>query len=327
MGADDEIVCQIHRKSLNARRTKRVKRFLFDLVLGIVLALLVFLYFLKNRPNRVLSKAPGLGGMLPPSAWGAFGDPYRSMKGGNIMTNLIAHCGTNYVTEDAVRNVPVVAGTETWQPIHHSVLVKTLEKSVVNAGMHIQSRRYSLSKDGLKMFGVWILDRYDTEMSYAFGLRNSMNKTLAAGVCAGTNVLVCDNLAFMGDLVQLRRHTKLIHDDLPKICEAAVQSIATKLRAFAQWHKQLRTYVLRRVQAELLTFKAIERGIINPSQFKTFFGLYFEPNAQYGSPDLYCWHEAVTELLRGKSLFMNFERNRKLNRLCQEYISCYGNRL
>lgn len=243
------------------------------------------------------------------------------------MSHLIAHRNTSYVSEDAVIDVSRIKGTDTWVPLHHADLISALENSVVNAGMSIQDRRYSLSGDGMRMFGLWILDRCDAERSFAFGLRNSMNKTMAAGVCAGVNVFVCDNLAFMGDLIQLRRHTKLITEDIPKICDAAVASIATKLRAFADWHKKLRTYTLRRVQAELLTFRAIACGVIKPSQFMAFHGLYFDQGAPYAKPDLYSWHEAVTHLLRRKSLFANFEGNRKLNRLCSGYISQYGSRL
>jgi hypothetical protein len=240
------------------------------------------------------------------------------------MSALIAHCDTNIVTEETVMAAPAVQGTATWNPVHHSVLIRTLERSIVGTGMQIQDRRYSLSRDGLKMFGVWTLNRHDAEMAYAVGLRNSMNKSMAAGICAGTNVFVCDNLSFAGDLVQFRKHTKLIDDDLPRICEAAVDAIGSKLGAFAEWHKKLKKYVLRRVQAELLTFKALCTGVISPSEFKRFFSLYFDENALYGKPDLYSWHEAVTYLLKSKSLFSNFDKNRRLNRLCEAYIAAYG---
>ncbi len=42
----------------------------------------------------------------------------------------------------------------------------------------------------------------------ALGLRTSNNKTMAIQICAGLAVFVCDNLAFRGDMIALRRkHT------------------------------------------------------------------------------------------------------------------------
>jgi hypothetical protein len=42
----------------------------------------------------------------------------------------------------------------------------------------------------------------------ALGLRTANNKTMAIQICAGLSVLVCDNLAFRGDMIALRRkHT------------------------------------------------------------------------------------------------------------------------
>ncbi|MGD9245956.1 MAG: hypothetical protein PVH36_13560, partial [Desulfobacterales bacterium] len=61
------------------------------------------------------------------------------------MSHLLAHRNTSYVSEDAVIDISRVEGTDTWVPLHHADLITALEKSVVNAGMTIQNRRYSLS--------------------------------------------------------------------------------------------------------------------------------------------------------------------------------------
>ncbi len=80
-------------------------------------------------------------------------------------------------------------------------------------------------------------------------------------------------------------------------------------------------------QAELLTFRAMELGVINPSRFGAFYALYFEEGAKYRRPDLYHWHEAVTELNGQSSPFQLNERNKKLNEICNEFIARYGERL
>jgi hypothetical protein len=240
---------------------------------------------------------------------------------------LIAHCDTEYIPETMVLDIKSVEGTETWKPVSHRDVIIALQNALADNGLKVARKTYSLSADGHRMFAVWQLDNVDSEMAYTLGVRNSMDKSMALGIVAGTKVLVCDNLAFSGEFIRFRKHTKGIVDELDQLCIEAVKSVTEKLGNFAQWHKRLVTYVLRRRQAEILTFRAMEKGVISPSQFRAFYKLYFDERAKYGRPDLYHWHEAVTELNRGKNLFRILDRNMALNQVCNEFISRYGQRL
>jgi len=226
-----------------------------------------------------------------------------------------------------VLDIKPIEGTETWKPVAHREVIISLQNALADTGLKIARKTYSLSPSGHKMFAVWKLDNVDAEMAYTLGVRNSMDKSMALGIVAGTNVLVCDNLAFDGEFIRFRKHTKGILTDLEDLCIEAVNNVTVKLKNFALWHKRLITYVLRRRQAELLTFRAMEVGVLNPSQFKAFYKLYFNEGAKYHNPDLYHWHEAVTDLNRGKNLFRSLNLNKKLNQVCNEFISRYGQRL
>ena len=234
---------------------------------------------------------------------------------------------TDYVSEDMVLDVEPVEGTETWKPVAHREVIIPLQNALTATGMKVARKTYSLSADGHRMFAVWELGNVDGEMAYTLGVRNSMDKSLALGIVAGTKVFVCDNLAFSGDFIRFRKHTKGIVDELDELCLEAIRNVTGSLRSFALWHKRLVTYVLRRRQAEVLTFRAMEMGVLNPSQFGAFYKLYFEEGAKYGRPDLYNWHEAVTDLNRNKNLFQVLDRNKGLNQVCNEFISRYGQRL
>ena len=240
---------------------------------------------------------------------------------------LIAHCDTDYVEEGQVLDIEPVEGTETWKPVSHRDVIIPLQNALATTGMKIARKTYSLSPNGHKMFAVWQLDNVDGGMAYTLGVRNSMDKSLALGIVAGTKILVCDNLSFSGDFIRFRKHTKGIVDELDQLCLEAVRNVTGSLKDFAEWHKRLVTYVLRRRQAEVLTFRAMEKGVMSPSQFRAFYELYFEEGARYGRPDLYHWHEAVTDLNRDKNLFQVLDRNKKLNQVCNEFISRYGQRL
>jgi hypothetical protein len=52
-------------------------------------------------------------------------------------------------------------------------------------------------------------------MHCVVGIRNSHDKAFAAGIIAGAQVLVCDNLCFSGEILLARKHTGHIHYDLP----------------------------------------------------------------------------------------------------------------
>ncbi|MEJ2718960.1 MAG: hypothetical protein P8182_17825 [Deltaproteobacteria bacterium] len=236
---------------------------------------------------------------------------------------LIAHCGTDYVSEDVILDIEPVEGTKTWKPLSHREIVIPLQNALADAGLKIATKTYSLSANGQRMFAVWQLDNVDSGMAYTLGVRNSMDKSLALGIVAGTKVLVCDNLAFSGEFIRFRRHTKGIVDDLDELCLEAIRNVKGNLKDFAEWHKRLVAYVLRRRQAEVLTFRAMETGVLNPSQFGAFYKLYFEEGAKYGRPDLYNWHEAVTCLNRDKNLFQTLDRNKGLNQVCNEFIAWY----
>ena len=240
---------------------------------------------------------------------------------------LLAHCNAAYTSEEEVYQVPQVQGTETWKPIHHREILISLAQAIRDAGLKVVNKTYALSSNGNRMFATWELDKVDADMAYTVGIRNSMDKSMAFGIVAGTKVFVCDNLAFSGDYIRFRKHTKGIVVELEVLCQQVVELLVTKLKEFADWHKRLITYVLRRRQAELLTFRAMELGVINPSQFAAFYALYFKEGAKYRKPDLYHWHEAVTELNGQGSPFQLIERNRKLNAICNEFIARYGHRL
>jgi hypothetical protein len=67
---------------------------------------------------------------------------------------------------------------------------------------------------------------------WVLGLRNSHDKTFPAGVTAGAQVFVCDNLSFSGEVKLARKHTRFIDRDFPLLVERAIGLLVTK------WHDQ-----------------------------------------------------------------------------------------
>jgi hypothetical protein len=59
------------------------------------------------------------------------------------------------------------------------------------------------------------------ERDYA-GLRNSHDKTVTAGLAAGTSVFTYDNLAFSGEVKIIRNYTRFAYRDLRNLTARAV---------------------------------------------------------------------------------------------------------
>lgn len=247
------------------------------------------------------------------------------------MSGLIAHVDTKRATREQVLTVETPPRTATWGVVGHDQLLDSLTKAVEEVGYKILTEDYSLSKDGGKLFGAFTLDGNSGDMNWMIGFRNSINKSMAVGITAGTRVLVCDNMAFSGSFIRFRKHTGgLTLEELQDITQEAVTNIQPRLRGFEDWHNGLKDYELSRQDMEALTFRAVERGVLAGGRFGAFHKLLFEKKnddnaAVYGN-DLYGFHGAMTQLWKNNSLIGSGSRHAELQKLlgeAQEELNTY----
>lgn len=123
---------------------------------------------------------------------------------------LLAHCGARFVTRETLELCVTPQGTDTWKPIAHSDLVGALNEEIQSRGLVVRKESYAVQKDDTKLFGTIDLEwQNNGEYAAALGLRTANDKSLSIQIAVGMRVLVCDNLAFSGDIIALRRkHTK-----------------------------------------------------------------------------------------------------------------------
>jgi len=122
---------------------------------------------------------------------------------------LMSHVDTDLVSRAELRTLPEPEVTRTFKPVPHIELVDMLELVLRENQIRIQEERFALRRDGSVLFGVLQLAYGESpDGRAALGLRTGNNKTMSIQLCAGLSVLVCDNLAFRGDMIALkRRHT------------------------------------------------------------------------------------------------------------------------
>ena len=157
---------------------------------------------------------------------------------------LMLHCGAQEIDRDAIRNFPAPPaietvrtgkrkGTSVWQPVDHEFLVRYTEKNLLNQGFTVVDRQFGITPDGSRFFGLMQIEGKnldgngdDKGYSRVLGLRNSFDKSFAAGLACGAKVFVCDNLSFSGEVTATHRHTKNILDKLPGMITTAISKMS-----------------------------------------------------------------------------------------------------
>ena len=223
------------------------------------------------------------------------------------------------VDEEMVRSVPEPEFTITWHPVSHGKVIDSLELAVKESGMGIVDRHYSLHKEGMNMFGTWHLDHRVNGSSWMIGVRNSMCKSFAIGICAGTHVIVCSNLMFSGDFIEFRKHTSGVDlDELRDLSVRAIGGVTGKLQELEYWHTGLKEYPINENEFKVLTFNALEAGVIPTTKFEKFVNCHAE-ETELSDPSLFTFHGGVTRLIKNNSLFNIADYSRKLIRFCDDY--------
>ena len=226
--------------------------------------------------------------------------------------------GSNRVTEAEVIQVPAVPFTKSFHPVHHRQVLDAIRSGVVATGLEIVKTEYVLANNGNRMFGIWDLNGGNDELCWSIGIRNSMDKSMALGITAGTRVFVCENLAFSGEFVEFRRHTKgLIYDELEFMAYRAMKKMVSNLTKFQAWHEGLKNFSLTEWDAKILLVEIMTNSIIPPSKFARFSELYF--GGVY-DPTLWGFHETVTDVLRDSNLLSLPKKNRVLNSVLDGYV-------
>ena len=88
-------------------------------------------------------------------------------------SQLIAHCGTEKLTREQLKAIPVPDATEIYQPLAHFDIVQSLLEAL--AFRHISAIRdeYAVSLDGMKIFGVLDLETTFEGCRFSIGMRKT----------------------------------------------------------------------------------------------------------------------------------------------------------
>jgi hypothetical protein len=138
---------------------------------------------------------------------------------------LILHCGAVKVDVQELRNVKTPENTKTWYPLPHHELVENTRRCLTTDGIEIVDEVHALTRDGDRYFGIMAVrnPRAQVHQDYEWmvALRNANDRAFSAGLAFGSRVFTCDNLAFSGEIMIARKHTRHAALDLPRLITRA----------------------------------------------------------------------------------------------------------
>ena len=186
------------------------------------------------------------------------------------------------------------------------------------------SRTYDLTKAGSKLFGTYVLDQATKNTAMQVGFRNSLDKSMAVGLVAGTHTFVCSNGMFTGDTVLFRKHTSGLTDkSLRELMLQALATLVEKLQATQEWHEGLRNEPLPVPACKRLAYDAVASGALPGSQLLKFNDMIFNPDSDidlYTDGTVWAFHGACTDLMKGDSGFAVQRKNVALERIVNNYL-------
>ena len=183
----------------------------------------------------------------------------------DVTTTLIAHSGAEVIKRSDLSTLHTPEATRTHTPVAHSVLVDTLEEVLVVNHLKIVEEQYSVMSNGQKLFGVMKVQHTEyksrTDYRMALGIRASNDKVFPVQLIAGANVFVCDNLAFNGSVIALKkRHCMTL--DLKMELQGGVLKAIEGYRGFSSQIDSWKGKELNLEQAKALILDAAVKGVM-----------------------------------------------------------------
>lgn len=256
--------------------------------------------------------------------------------------NLLLHCGARNVGAESVRLSHTPPRTETHVPVPHGLLYDQIQSRLMREGFRVVQEGHGLSSDENQWFGMfhverqtdavdrWIetsnrgvnghyrqpgdtADQYgdqlttpdrDDDYGVIVAARNSHDKMFSAGVGCGSQVFICDNLAFFADVQLARRHTSEIMRDLPGLVEDVIGKVSLFTREQDTRIAAYKAHMLTEQKAALLLCRALDAKVF-PTRFASqAWGEFLRPSHDIFRRDgQTCWRlfNAITEVLKPRT--------------------------
>ena len=206
-----------------------------------------------------------------------------------------------------------------WAPIPHAELANAAVARAAANGLQIASEQWGVSrKGGQRLYGVLNFKpdsgiRLPEGVGLSMGLRSSIDKSVAIGICSGAKVFICDNGMMVGDFAIHKLHTSgfRLNQELDRAF-ARFREQASGINAMTD---RLKARILGDSDAKVMLFDAFfDKKIMPLSYLKDVAHEYFEPtHGEFKPRNMWSFYNSVTEVLKQRNPSDQVTTFRRLN--------------
>lgn len=218
------------------------------------------------------------------------------------MSSLCLQRGNHTVTWQEVQSVNTPLPERRWHPIAHATLVNQTLEALSNTPEIVTGKmQHSLTRDGSRYFGIVDIANGENRNDYGLtvGIRNTHDRSFAAGLALGTRVFVCDNLCFSAEVVLHRKHTLRIVEDLPRLANTAIGRLLEQKNEVHQRIETWKQYFLSQAQVNDVLIRALEAHVITSTQIPMVLNQWKKPRfADFETRTAWSLANAFTEIIK-----------------------------
>ena len=229
----------------------------------------------------------------------------------------------NKIDSEALSGVQTPEGTSSHTPIPHHQLVGLTREALDRAGLEVKEEEHALARGGLRYFGGFSLKGSDVtgdDRNIVLGLRNAHDKSFAASIAVGNQMMVCENLCFSSDIKLARRHTTNILADLPRVLSSAVARVTSHWQDMG---KRIQSYKETEVESasdlivQLVDTKAFPARDI----YKAVEEFRNPRHEEFKGGSLWTLYNSITENLKGSDLTKLSDRTMRMQSIFDKVAS------
>ncbi len=234
------------------------------------------------------------------------------------MNGKLMYAHSNLVTREQLMAIAPPPPTGTWRPIAHGDLIHAIDRQLLVRGISVRDEKFAIQREGARLFAVLDLAiETSGEFCAAMGIRTANDQSMALEIAVGVKVFVCDNLAFSGDLIALRRkHTAKF--DLNGDISRAVDRYQAHLLALQRKIAVVREDAISDDEAKSVIFEAFRFEVLPIRYFKRVAEAYFNPASDMTDVQprtMWGLHNAFTRSVREMAPAPAFEATTELGKL------------
>jgi hypothetical protein len=241
-----------------------------------------------------------------------------------MANKILTHAGGLHVTRASVDEIITPDATSTWYPLRHGALIDEVKTHLTGSRYNITQEHHVLSHGGQRYFGLLELQHESSkhdDYGWVVGIRNSHDQKFSAGLLAGSQVTICDNLAFFGEVNVTRKHTKNAASDLQRLTAGAVGELSKKLGHVDNRIATYKKHELRDMDAHDLIMRGVDCQAIPNSRIPAVLKGWRKPEHEvFEERSVWSLFNSFTDALKGTDPNLLVRRTVALHGLMDGYV-------